>query len=189
MVLHVCHVLFDGMEGSLRPHLICPPHMHPRERGNTWVRPIVRPREKAIQGQQRKGEIKQNFPQFVFNWCLKVLHLSSENASHYVPVCGQKEGGIKRRACAREIDTGRWLRPLGLPVDAKVDVSGDWLLEQSESVSRSFSLSPGRTCWVLGALTHCGTTKEYDLSLHTHTQTHIQTCQRQCSLHLGFSTS
>lgn len=62
--------------------------------------------EKAIQGQQRPGEIKHGrikFPPVRFNRCLKVLHLSSENASHHVPVCGQKEGRNKKASvCERD---------------------------------------------------------------------------------------
>lgn len=41
VVLHMRHVLFYRVECRLRPYLICPAHMYPGERSNSWVRLIV----------------------------------------------------------------------------------------------------------------------------------------------------
>lgn len=136
----------------------------------------VRPCEKGIQGRQITGKNtdQQNKISFYFfkNRCLKGFALWGADFLKMptimcLCVSVRMGGWIKwrqkvRMVCVREIETERWLWVVELPVESKVGVSGDWLLEQWwfvwKGLPSSFSPPPSLS------LSHINTFKTYQCS-------------------------
>ncbi len=116
----------------------------PGEKSNTWVSLIVCVRVRKgfkVDKEQEKIQtsrikflsifFKQMFKGFAL-WGADFLKMPTIMC---LCVSVRMGGWIKRRqkvrmVCVREIETERWLWVVALPVESKVGVSGDWLLEQ-----------------------------------------------------------